>query len=1189
MHRSILFSLLFCAVASPALAEDGPDFTSEVRPIIARHCLKCHGPDDAAREGKLRLDVVDAERVAAKSGGLAIVPGRTDRGTLLKRIFSADPDEVMPPPATKNPLTDGERQTLKRWIAAGAVYKQHWAFIPPVQVAAPAVHDAGWPKNPIDNFILARLEAEGLHPSPPADRYTLIRRVYLDLIGLPPTPDEVDAFIADGSPDAYEKVVDRLLANPHYGERWARRWLDLARYSDTNGYEKDRTRSIWPYRDWVINALNADMPFDEFTIEQIAGDMLPNATLEQKIATGFHRNTMLNEEGGIDPQEFRWKAVIDRNNTTATTWLGLTLGCAQCHTHKFDPIPQREYYQMMAFLNNADEPVMAVPTPEITAKREAIEKEIAARVTELPDKFPLPGKEPVWTTPRIVQVVSEAGATAKTLPDSSILIGGTRPERDSYTIIFDTDSQQFDEIRLEVLPDPSLPHDGPGRAANGNFVVSHLSLAVAPAGSNQPAADVKLMSAEADFSQKGFPVEGAIRAETEHGWAIDGPGGPSQHTAIFHFAPPASAAGGARWTLRFDQTFGNFHTLGHFRLSFGRTVASPAGEALAALRHQALQKSFDAWIARESARAVKWTVLRPTQMKGNVALLHLVDDGSVFVSGDQSKRDVYDLILQCDLPNITAVRLEALPDERLPAGGPGRIYYEGTPGNFFLSAMTLAADGKPVAFSHADQTFADGKNSAAGAIDDDPLSGWSISGGEGQAQTAVFQLATPLAKPGPLALSMVFEKYYSAPLGRFRISVTSDPRPIAAPKVSSEVEEILLADPSTRTKAQTDQLFQYFLTVVPELSAENKAIAALRNSLPKYPTTLVFTEHGPQETRPTFIHHRGEYLQPTEQVQPNVLSILPPLPAGAAHDRLSFARWLVAKNNPLTARVIINRQWAAFFGTGIVSTLGDFGYQGETPSHPQLLDWLAVEFMNRGWSFKQMDRLIVTSATYQQSSDVTPELLDRDPHNRLLARGPRFRIDAELVRDYALRVSGLLSEKIGGPSVFPPQPASVTTEGAYRPFDWVVSTGEDRYRRGLYTFSKRTAPFAMFEAFDAPTGEACIARRDVSDSPLQALTLLNSEAFVEAAQALGKVISEQGGDENAKVTLLFRRCLCRLPSDDERSLVVNFYEAQKQRLDRGELDAAKIAGPGGGDANERAAWTVTARMLLNLDETITKS
>jgi hypothetical protein len=1009
--RSASLSLVLL-LGSTALLRAAPEpdlFNSQVRPILARHCFKCHGPDDKARKAKLRLDV-RAEAVRPRgSGKRPIVPGQPDASELLRRVLSTAEDEVMPPPSTKNPLTAEEKAVLKRWIAAGAEYTPHWAFVPPRQAPLPRVRQADWPRNAIDVFVLARLEAEGLRPSPLADRYTLARRVFLDLIGLPPTPEEAEAFVQDHAPDAYERLVDRLLASPHYGERWARRWLDLARYADTNGYEKDRPRSVWPYRDWVIAALNADLPFDQFTVEQLAGDLLPNATPAQRVATGFHRNTMLNEEGGIDPLEFRYYATVDRINTTGSAWLGLTLGCAQCHTHKFDPVPQREYYQMMAFLNNADEPEMDVPSPEITRRRRELEAKVAALEADLPNRFPADGK---------------------------------------------TDRQVH------------------------------------------------------------------------------------------------------------------------------------------------LERKFNEWLEREAARTVRWTVLRPAEAKANLPLLTVLDDDSVFASGDQSKRDVYDLAFRTDLHGITAIRLEVLPDERLPKHGPGRVFYEGAAGDFFLSEFTVTAGGRKVPLAKASHSFASGNYTAQNALDGDPQTGWSINGGQGRPHTAVFNLAAPLADAGDLRVQLLFERYHAAGLGRFRLAVTTDPRPAAARDLPADLDELLLVPAARRTEEQRQRLLRQFLRTAPELTSARAAIDKVRQELPAYPTTLVLQERPPSNPRPTYRHNRGEFLQPVEPVEPGVLSVLPPLPvpslalragvATAPRNRLSFARWLAAPENPLVGRVTMNRQWAAFFGRGLVPTLQDFGYQGEPPSHPELLDYLAVEFVRQGWSLKQMHRLIVHSATYRQASRVTPELLAQDPDNRLLARGPRVRLEAELVRDATLRAGGLLAERVGGPSVFPPQPPGVTTEGTYGSLPWKVSTGPDRYRRGLYTFSKRTAPYALFATFDAPSGEACLARREVSNSPLQALTLLNDTVFVEAAQALGRQLAARTGTPEERVGDLFCRCLTRPPSREETALLLQFYQAQKRRLERRELDAVALAGPGAGDAVERAAWTALARTLLNLDEAIAK-
>ncbi|HEY7326345.1 MAG TPA: PSD1 and planctomycete cytochrome C domain-containing protein [Gemmataceae bacterium] len=1036
MRVAVLFLSLLSGLTTPLQAVGGEDtFNSQVRPILARHCFKCHGPDEKARKARLRLDQRDAALRGGKSKQPAIVPRHPEQSELIRRIFAEDESEIMPPPHTKNPLTGEDKQILKRWISDGAEYRLHWAFVPPKQVPLPSVKQTGWPHNAIDYFVLARLEAEGLKPSPQADRYTLARRLYLDLIGLPPTPEETVAFVNDKSPDAYEKLVDRLLASPHYGERWARRWLDLARYADTNGYEKDRPRSIWPYRDWVINALNADMAFDRFTIEQLAGDQLPGATEDQKIATGFHRNTMLNEEGGIDPLEYRFYAVVDRVAVTGTTWLGLTIGCAQCHTHKFDPILQREYYQFMAFLNNADEPVLPVRRADITRQRQEIEKKIAALIADLPNRFP------------------------------------------------------------SAPPTPTLPHKGGGSKRSPS------------------------------------PLVGEGRGEGD---------------------------------------------------------GAEDGRTLEERRRTQFERKYHEWQEREAARSVRWTVLRPASARTNLPHLTVLDDNSVFASGDQSKSDTYDLSFHTDLRGITAFRLEVMPDERLPDGGPGRVYYEGPFGDFFLSEFRVAAGGKKIPLAKAKHSFAAGTATADKAIDGDPQTGWSINGGQERTHSAVFSFATPLADAKDLHIQMLFERYFSAGLGRFRIWATTDKRPALARDMATDVEGILLIPETKRTPEQQRRLVQQFVMTAPELAKERAEIDRLRKQLLAYPTTLVLTERPPENPRPTFVHNRGEFLQPKERVEPNVFSVLPPLPRETPRNRLGLARWLVSRDNPLTGRVTMNRQWAAFFGRGIVPTLQDFGYQGERPSHPELLDWLAVELVKQGWSMKRMHKLIVLSATYQQASRVTPERAAKDPQNDLLARGPRVRLEAEQLRDAVLRYSGLLSEKNGGPSVFPLQPPGVTTEGAYGQLQWKVSEGPDRYRRGLYTFCKRTAPFAMFTTFDAPSGEVCVARREVSNTPLQALTLLNDPTFIEAAQALGRMMTERKGSVAERVDHLFRRCLTRPPSAEEKSQLVTFFETQKRRCEHKELDAAKIAGIGAGDVNERAAWTALARTLFNLDEAIVK-
>ncbi len=1087
--RLSIFSGMFLAWVTTCPMVQGGDlrpghaasFNDQVRPILARHCFKCHGPDEKTRKGKLRLDLAEDALKPAGSGERPIVPGQPDESEVVRRIFAEDPSELMPPPEAKLPLSPGDRQLLKQWIAEGAKYEVHWAFRQPVRPPIPKVHDPNWVRNPIDALVLARLDAEGLRPSAPADRAMLLRRVSLDLTGLPPTLDEVDAFLADSSHDAYEKQVDRLLASPHYGERWARRWLDLARYADTNGYEKDRQRSIWLYRDWVIQAINADLPFDQFTIEQLAGDMLAGATRAQKVATGFHRNTMLNEEGGIDPLEFRFYAMTDRVATTGTVWLGLTLTCAQCHTHKFDPIPQHDYYQFMALLNNADEPEMAVPSAATERRRRELQAKIAELVADLPNRFPTDGSVRAGDPGR-GKGPAKAGTPTRPTARKGPAKAGT----------------------------PTRPTARKGPAKAGTPTRPAARKGPAEAGTPTP------------------PTEGSVQA-----------------------GDPGSVARN---------------------------------------RREHLERRFQEWLGRASAETVRWTLLEPVQATSNLPHLVIEPDGSILASGDQSKRDVYTVRLRGGLRGITAIRLEAIPDDRLPNRGPGRVFYEGPPGDFFLSEVRLTAGGKPVALKEATASNPKARDAAAAAIDGDPQTGWSIGGGQGREQRAVFRLARPLdgTSASELTIELLFERYYAAGLGRFRISATTDPRPAAASETPREIESILLEAANKRKPDEVERLRRHFLMVAPELAKERAAIDQIEREMPQGPTTLVMQERPRDNPRPTFVHKRGEFLQPTERALPAVLSMLPSLPPDAPRNRLSLARWLVSGTNPLTGRVTMNRQWAAFFGRGLVRTVEDFGYQGDRPTHPELLDWLAVSLVEHGWSMKTMHRLIVTSATYQQSSHVTPELLAKDPENKLLARGPRVRLEAEVIRDSVLRQSGLLCEAIGGPSVFPPQPPGVTTEGTYGGLAWNVSPGRDRYRRGLYTFTKRTAPYAMFTTFDAPSGEVCVARREVSNSPLQALTLLNDVVFEEAAQALGAMMASAPGPVEERAALLFRRCLARAPRPDELVLLVQFYQRQRERFVHKELDPTRIAGAGNGEAIERALWTIVARAILNLDEAVTK-
>jgi hypothetical protein len=1008
----------------PPPASKTIDFTHDIAPLLRKSCHRCHGPEK--HRGGLALHA--AERaLAGGDSGPAIVPGRSAESRMIRYVAGLDEENTMPPEGAGDPLSPAQIGLLRAWIDQGARFaetsegrgaaSEHWSFRPPRRPLLPAVAHEGWPRNGIDHFVLARLEKEGLSPAPEADRTTLIRRLSLDLIGLPPTIAEVNAFLADNRPDAYDRLVERLLASPHYGECWGRHWLDRARYADSNGYEKDRERSIWPYRDWVIRALNQDMPFDRFTIDQIAGDLLPGATVEDRIATGFHRNTMINEEGGIDIEEFRYAALVDRLNTTGTVWLGLTIGCAQCHSHKYDPITQREYYRLLAFLNNADEPEIALPDPDITRKRAATE----ARISDL-------------------------------------------------------------ERALET----NYPREGP----------------------------------------------------------------------------------------------------------------------------ESLSARMMAW--EKPIRPVRWSILRPSRLVSSKhATLTVQEDGSVLASGDKPNNDVYEIDVQTNLKGITALRLEVLTDPSLPESGPGRapLFQVGDflLTEFLVSSVPAAAGGKPkpVMLRRATEDYAAPGRSAALAIDGVTDTGWSVNGQVGKPHAAVFELqdAVEDGQGITLRVTMHQEFIHQMTIGRFRLSATTDRAPVKASGLPAEVEEIFLVPAHERSESQLIRLKRYYLSVAPALAEARRPIAALRQSLPRYATTMVLEERRPEHLRTTHLHKRGEFLKLGEVTLPGVPTVLHPLAPGSRPDRLTLARWLVDKRNPLVGRVVMNQIWQAFFGRGIVSTPEDFGTQGARPTHPELLEWLATEFIQRGWSMKAMSRLIVQSATYRQSSRASGRLLARDPKNELLARGPRFRVPAETVRDIALAASGLLTSKLGGPSVYPPQPDGVTSL-AYGMTPWPASQGADRYRRGLYTFLKRTAPYAAFTTMDAPSSETVCVRRERSNTPLQALTLLNDIVFVEAARALAvRVLTEfpSACDED-RIGHAFRLCLARGPRPDELARLESFREGQLARLEAGELDATRIVGRLQGQAaptpmlapaatvnqSELASWTIIARVILNLDETVTK-
>lgn len=1209
--------------AQTGAAGSGPDFYREVRPILAKACFHCHGPDEETREADLRLDQPSGlfktmdDHTIVKAGDAA-------HSELMKRILSLNPDDQMPPPDSGRALTDTQQETLRQWIESGATWAEHWAFIAPVLPAVPEVVSAGpksraWQRQEVDRFILQKQLAAGLSPSPRAAPHVLVRRVFLDLIGLPPTLEEGQHWIArlksaeaDSTSDhstsdqVWQELTDHLLQRPEYGERWARVWLDLARYADTNGYEKDRARSIWPYRDWVVDAMNQDMAFDQFTVEQLAGDMLPDATVSQKIATGFHRNSMLNEEGGIDPLEFRFHAMTDRVAVTGTTWLGLTTGCAQCHTHKYDPITHREYFEFMAFLNNADEPSMALPTDTASETLERRTTEAARLLEQLPSKWPVASSRPL-AVEMASATASEGEEVAITQPNT-VTISGVVPQQSTYTLdLAMGDNRMFDLVKLEAFR--AEGQTGPGRAANGNFVLSEIQFSLvttstAPDGSTKESElPLPVESVTASAAQKNYSVKESVDGNPDTGWAIDGGSGiPALAVATFRFdrqklgqlwQQTDSNAAQAQLRVRLIQNHGASHVMGAFRISPELDVSlEDAGHQ----RTQQVQQAFLRWLHDQQQSAVAWTALRPGAATSNMPQLTILEDHSILATGDTTKQDHYEIRLAAADEPITAIRLEALPDERLPGNGPGTTYYEGSPGDFYLNELAVFAGETRIALSSATESytrnqFGSSPTSAALTLDGDVQTGWSVFGGEGQRHTAVYVLETPVPAHTELRIQMTFGRHFASSLGRFRFSAANS-RVTPMARRLSEAEETLLMTPEPQLTADERQtLFHAFLWQAPELSA---AAAQIRQLLQptSATTTLVMQERPPENPRATQRHHRGEYLQPRETVTAATPEALHAWPNEWPRNRLNFAKWIADRNNPLTARVVVNRQWAAFFGRGIVATVDDFGIQGSAPSHPELLDWLAVTWMDTDrWSLKTLHRRLVLTETYRQSAVHSDAAREIDSGNALLSFAPRFRLDAEVVRDSIVQAAGVLSKKRGGVPVRPLQPPGIT-EVAFGSPGWAVSEGEDRYRRSLYTFIKRTAPFAMASTFDGPSGDACIARRNRSNTPLQALTLLNDPMFMDLAQASGRrLVQFHVNSDEARLRNLFETLLTRQPDEKELATLADFVATQRRQLSGTAAEPAdknNVAAEAKKSAVdiEQSVWAAVSRAMFALDEVV---
>ena len=1051
---SVLSSLALALLTGWAGAEQGKrqalhgaveklDYNRDIRPILSEKCFHCHGADPKARQAGLRLDQREGAYMLLPSGHRAIVPGKPQASALIQRIDANFAALRMPPPGSQKTLTAPERQLLHRWIAQGAIYKPHWAFVTPVRPSLPPVTQKSWPRNGIDNFILARLEKENLTPSPPADRATLIRRVSLDLTGIPPTPAEVDAFLKDRSPNAYEKVVDRLLASPRYGEQMARNWLDGARYADSNGYQADYERYQWRWRDWVIDAYNRNMLFDQFTIEQIAGDMLPNATLEQKIATGFNRNHRINTEGGVIPEEWRVETVIDRVETTSAVWLGLTMGCGRCHEHKYDPITHAEFYRFYAFFNN----------------------------------------------------VPETGTGEERPVNHPPLIKAPTPDQQSRLAALDAQLKGLDakaNERLAANADAAshwiLEDDKDTGASLQNGLAARYHLSANPsvvAGTAPPPKIVGNITAEAGRAAGAVVTDGKSYVDLGD--------------------------------------VGDFDTKETFSYGAWINPSNGNGSPLSKMDTKADYRGWDLFLSDG----------RPA-----VHIIHKWPENALKINAKET------------IPNGQWTHLFVTYDGSAKPEGL-KLYLNGKPAAFDVEVNALTDTIRtPVSAKIGTRTGADG---FMGKVEDGAL-----------------------------------YKRVLAPDEVMRLA-NADP-----------AKALLAIAPAKRTAAQQQEIVRLWSerhdAEYQQRAAARDAAANEREKLASEIPTVMVMEEMPKP-RDCFELIRGQYDKHGEKVTAGVPVAFPPLPRGAPANRMGLAKWIVDPSNPFTARVAVNRFWEKFFGTGIVATTEDFGTRAEFPSHPELLDWLATEFVRLKWDMKAIQKEIVLSATYRQSSRITPEKARKDPENRLLSRGPRFRLPAEAIRDQALAISGLLVEKIGGPSVRPYQPEGIWDEtnvyGNLR--NYKHDMGDGLYRRSIYTIWKRTAAPPDMTLFDVPGREMCRVRRSRTNTPLQALTLLNDVTYVEAARVLAqRMLTEGGATSEARIAYAFRRATCRRPTAPELQVLAAGLQKHlaKYRADR---DAAtKLVSMGDYprdpklDVADLAAYTLTAGVILNLDETITK-
>jgi cytochrome c553 len=1175
--------------ADKAKADQPISFNRDIRPILSDKCFACHGPDAKVAEGAggFRLDIREGAIAPAEaSGKLPIVPGDAEASEVILRIQSTKPNVIMPPPATHTTITDDELALLTRWINEGAKYEGHWAYQVPTKPAAPQLSKASekWAKNEIDRFIASRLEKLGMSPSPEADKTTLIRRVTLDLTGLPPTPEEIDAFLADDSPGAYANLLDRLMQSPHFGERLALLWLDAARYGDTNGYHHDNIRTAWPWRQWVIEAFNANMPYDQFIIEQLAGDLLPDATQDQILASGFCRMHNINDEGGALNQEYLVEAHADRIETIATVFMAQTFNCARCHDHKYDPTTQDDYYSLVAYFNSVEgergvypnnftaarayPPLMLYKTDELKEQIGQAEKRLAAAQAEFDQHKPKAEQEirqwgeqargangVSWVKAKLVKAnSSHPGTTIELLPDGSARLAGETPDYEDITLTLKTDATNLRLLRLDALTDNSFKDSGIGRSENGNAVLSGIKVRAISTKDPKQQHDVVLNWAWASHEQANadHDIHNALR-DDKSGWALGGHEDNHPRTALFHADKPFGFEGGTeiQVTLLHQSQYPK-HTLGRVRADVAAaneqvidvfpTTSSDWFELgrFEGTHPDALKKAFG---PEETERiTLQQKVIKGQQFRHTPG----------FIDGKD-----YDF-----------------------RAGQHVIYF----GRSVFSPVERKVELKL------------GKGSALQLYVNNQL---------------VHQHDNPKHEKGHDKVTVTFKPGENIIVAKL---VKNGPGKIFYQAEHAEgtgLQEMpfALIDPQDRPAFATEQLVNQSL----EDSDAAKKVAEVKKQIKQLEDqavpVLIMKEAG--SPVPAYILARGAYNKPVKETTNDAGETVPvppqkrkppamvnlPMPEGAPDNRLGFAQWLIQPEHPLTSRVHVNRLWQMLFGTGIVKSVEDFGSQSEWPSHPALLDYLAVQFVELGWDQKAFIKEIVMSATYRQQATRNAKAQDIDADNRLLSYFPRQRLKGEFIRDQALYVSGLLNDQIGGPSVKPYQPGDLWNEvaiGGTNTGRFKRDTGEALYRRSMYTFWKKTSPPAQMQIFNAPTREFCVVGRDTTNTPLQVLTIWNDEQFLEAARALAQRTIAESDDDKKRLELIYRRCTGEVPNTEELSVLQDVLSYYRERYNAGIEDAKALLAQGeyplpeNYDPAELASWMMVASTALSLDETIVR-